>query len=181
MNEQEEWRWIPGYEGRYMVSSSGRIKSFVKYNTGKIISERRKNNCGYPSVRLRYAPKKSEQFLVHRLVAKAFIPNSENKPFINHKNFIKSDNRIENLEWCTQHENMLYTNEHNGPHSIRGTKNMWAKLNENDVLNIRDLRKQGKSGPQIAQMFNISISHANMVSRKSSWKHLKDVEVSIGK
>lgn len=71
-----------------------------KYNRRELILRPTINNTGYYAVKI-----KSKHYLVHRLIAKAFIPNPENKSFINHKNGIKTDNRIENLEWSTPSEN----------------------------------------------------------------------------
>lgn len=112
----EWWKYIPGYEGLYMVSNLGRIKScdrYVKHNCGGlklikggIISLRVKKN-GYVQVQL-CKEGQVKFYLVHRLVAEAFIPNPDNLPQVNHKNEDKTDNRVENLEWCTALYNISY-------------------------------------------------------------------------
>lgn len=90
------WKEIEGY-GEYEVSNMGEIRHRITKSPHKL------NICqhGYPKIYFN----KSSHF-VHRVVMKAFVPNLENKPFVNHKNGIKSDNRVENLEWCTAKENI---------------------------------------------------------------------------
>lgn len=97
----EEWRPVVGYEGKYEVSSLGRIKITRKNKLMKPW----KNNKGYYMISLSKAGVK-EKFLVSRLVAIAFIPNPEHKPYVDHINTIPTDNRVENLHWVTQSENL---------------------------------------------------------------------------
>lgn len=108
--KNEEWRDVVGYEGRYQVSSMGRVKSLERKDClGRIQKERilkpGVNGGGYLKVGLR-AGGKTRMFLVHRLVCQAFHENPDNKPQVNHLNEDKTDNRACNLEWCTRRENM---------------------------------------------------------------------------
>ena len=102
----EQWKDIEGYEGIYQISSHGRVKSF---KNGKIkILKSRINDKGYNTTCLR-KDGKSKYKLVHRLVAEAFIPNIDSKPYINHIDGNKLNNNINNLEWVTPSENTLHT------------------------------------------------------------------------
>ena len=100
----EEWRDIQGYEGLYQVSNLGNIKSLFRY---KKILKKSPVSSGYLSVEL-WKDKKNRRHLIHRLVAKAFIPNPEQLPQINHKDEDKTNNQVDNLEWCTAKYNMNY-------------------------------------------------------------------------
>ena len=102
----EEWRDIEGYEGIYQVSNLGRVKS-LKFNKERILKPR-KDTIGYLAVIL-YKDGKVKRYLVHRLVANAFIPNSNNLEDINHINEIKTDNRLSNLEWMNHKDNVRYS------------------------------------------------------------------------
>lgn len=113
---KEVWKDIKGYEGLYKVSNLGNVKSLPRrcknrcssYMTKERILSQIKLNEGYLVVNLfKNGIKKGKQ--IHRLVAEAFIPNPLNLPQVNHKKeFEKTNNRVDNLEWCTQEYNLNY-------------------------------------------------------------------------
>ena len=114
MAENETWKPIPGYEGYYDVSDKGRVRSLVRKSKYGFLAKRkspRLNNLDNPRGYYRtwlYKDGEGKHWLVHRLVAMAFIPNPDNLPFINHKDENPSNNSVDNLEWCTTAYNNNY-------------------------------------------------------------------------
>lgn len=115
----EIWKDIVGFEGLYQVSREGKIRSLdrrvqcvdsVRCYKGRLMKQHKKKN-GYLQVCLR-RQKIGKQYLVHRLVATAFLPNPDGLPVVNHKDENKENNSVENLEWCTQSYNNAYGDGH---------------------------------------------------------------------
>lgn len=110
--EKEEWREIKNYPN-YMISNRGRVKSLNYNKTGEErIMKFAINKKGYCCVVL-YKDKKQKHYLVHRLVATAFIPNPNNLPQLNHKDEVKTNNCVDNLEWCDAKYNINYGTHNN--------------------------------------------------------------------
>ena len=104
--EQEIWKDVVGYEGFYQVSNFGRVKSTVHFTHKKdTILKGDIKNGGYVYVNL-YKNHKGTKFYVHRLVAKAFLKQYDDKQYVNHIDCNKQNNKVENLEYCTQKENI---------------------------------------------------------------------------
>lgn len=103
---QEVWKDISGFEGLYQVSNLGRVKSLKSRGKREHILSADVNNT-YPHVNL-CKNFKPYTFLVHRLVAQAFIPNPDNLPEVNHKDEVKTNNCVDNLEFCTRKYNVNY-------------------------------------------------------------------------
>lgn len=115
--KKEIWKDVFGYEGLYQISNFGNLKSMDKIAinprygnqklNGKTISTHKNKKTGYISCKI-YKGSGAKTVKIHRLVAQSFIPNPYNKPQVNHKNGVKSDNNVKNLEWVTARENQIH-------------------------------------------------------------------------
>ena len=143
----EEWRDIQGYEGLYQVSDQGRVKSLdrraVNHKGGTtrivhgVVMNPWDNGNGYLVVGL-HNRRSVKNCYVHRLVAEAFLERTENEKYINHKDYNTHNNRVENLEWCTQ--------EHNINHSIANMKKPKSKSRPSNTGEKYITRKTNRSG-----------------------------------
>lgn len=169
----EIWKEISGYKGLYEVSNFGKIKSIEKivpfrgsFTTKKWKVKNIRKRGDYLGVTLcKLSVKKT--FLVHQLVASAFIPNPENKPTVNHKDCDTSNNHVDNLEWATQKENIDYAvslQRH-----CHGETHGCHKLTEDQIRQIRS-HKQG--GNNLAKMYDVSYSTIKRIRNKKAWRHV---------
>lgn len=121
---------IQGYPN-YLISEQGEVFSLL---SNKFLTPCLNKRKGYYQVTL-YKAGYKEKFLVHVLVAEAYIPNPLNKPFVNHKNGVKTDNSVENLEWVTHKENMQHAFTNNLVINPAGTE---GRNYQGDTLVFRD-------------------------------------------
>lgn len=110
--EGEVWKPCPEFEEKYLISSHGRVISIGTYNTckksGLLNLYKKHGRNGYIQVRL-YDNGRAKTIEIHTLVAKAFIPNPNNLPMVNHIDEDKTNNNVENLEWCNNEYNIRYS------------------------------------------------------------------------
>lgn len=104
----EIWKDVTWYEWKYQISNLWNTRNLNYNKSGESKLLKPQYNSWYTYINIRIN-KKHKQHKIHRLVAQRFIPNLENKPFINHINWIRDDNRVENLEWCTPSENTRHS------------------------------------------------------------------------
>lgn len=164
IKEIEIWKDIQGYEGLYQVSSLGRIKSLNRYKQAKNDSissfkERIKklqlSYKGYLMVTLS-RNKERKTFFVHRLVALAFLPNTENKPHIDHIDTNKQNNNVNNLRWVTPAEN------NNNSLTKEKLKNFRDKMKSGDYSRSKIVLQYSLSGDFIKEWTNITTIHKEM-------------------
>ena len=185
MKRYEHWKPISGYEGLYEVSSFGRVRSLDRvvkkkcrggqtavclYN-GKLL--KLATNCNYLTVQLNKNGT-GKTHAVHRLVARAFIPNPKSLPQVNHKDENKWNNCVENLEWCDGHYNCTYgTIIERKRQRVSGEGNPRCQLTEIAVREIRELHKQGLSNSTLGTQFGVSPDTIYQIVTKRRWKHIE--------
>lgn len=173
----EIWKPVPGYEAFYQVSNMGRVKMNQKkikhrHGTTRFLEERimKTRVCqGYEILGLRSGVNSGKQVIkkVHRLVAEAFIENPEQKEQVNHINGVKTDNRLENLEWATASENQKHRFTHLGqlgtwvgrkhtPETIKMLIGMKSTLNDGQKAKALEMLAKGMFQREVAAFFGVS-------------------------
>ena len=184
---REVWKDVVGYEGLYQVSNFGNVKSLDRevapnnrvpyWRKGKMCKQS-KSNLGYLTVGFTVNNKKINKY-VHRLVAEAFVPNTNNKPQINHIDCDKENNYASNLEWCTNSENHIHATK-NGLNKLHlhrvaysGEENGRSLLTKEQVLEIKQKYIPYKySAKKLSKEYNVSESCITHILNNTSWKEI---------
>ncbi len=189
--QPEDWSSIPNYQLKYMQEE---FKDVVGYedlfsisNTGKVYSKRTNrilktlfSKIGYEIFTTKIGGRKgiNKCFKVHRLVAEAFLPNFENKRCVNHKDGIKTNNHISNLEWASYSENNKHAYTTGLKVALKGENNANAVLTEQDVKFIKTLREvEGIGKRKISTCLNLPLHAVSNVLRGNTWKHVNTPEI----
>ena len=181
--EGEVWKTI-SEASNFMVSNYGRVKSlgrkvrYVHAKTGKehfrltqdVILKEFNSKYGYKTVLIRCDDGRKRNLMTHRLVAKAFIPNPENHPVVNHKDGNRINNHVDNLEWCTvqynsQHSMKIGTSKFGSNHTV-------SKLNEPFVELLKIKMALGFTISELAYEYNIQSATLSLIKSGKQWKHV---------
>lgn len=155
----EIWKNIKGFEGIYQASNLGNIRSLdhvVDFGNRKRTAKGKLLNFNLHKSAYLYVHVGKKR-TVHRLVAETFIPNPEKKPFVNHKNGNRSDNRVVNLEWCTEQENCI--------HGLTITKRKVPKHYKLTEEQVQQIKHSNKCKKLLCHDFNISLSTVYLIKR----------------
>ena len=185
---KEIWKDILGYEGLYQVSNTGKVKSLkrkvyagrgrMRWQYERILSKNKTNGNGYKIVTLNKDGKGQNKY-IHRLVAETFLENPYNYKYINHKDENKSNNCVDNLEFCTAQYNSTYNNLHirNG---LKNRNNKYSKkilqLNDNDeIINIFPSISEASRQLNVSQQaISDCLRGIQLHSANYKWKYADD-------
>lgn len=167
----EVWKDVPGWEGYYEVSSLGRVKGVnITHNYHKPrILKASPDKDGYPRVAMckngtvKYAT-------VHCLMAQSFMEPDPERPYVNHKDGIKTNCVLDNLEWCTIKENNQHARD-TGLVDRRGDKSNFATFSEKEVTQVRRLISDGLSNKRISEMMGTTPFNIWSIRNGRTWKH----------
>lgn len=166
----EIWAAIDGFNGYYQISNYGRVKRIRDGWPVKMLRISR-DSRGYPHTSLHFDKTKTT-IKIHRLVANAFIPNPEGKRTINHINGIKTDNRVENLEWMTDVENVRHAVESKLRIAATGDRHGMASITNDTAIEIKKLISNGMRGCEIARKVGVNPAIVYSIKSGTCWKNI---------
>jgi len=174
----EKFYPVVGYEGIYEINKNGIVKSIIRETntcgrkpSGKIIKQFI-GRGGYLYIALR-KNKKQTSVLMHRILAITFIPNEEDKPTVNHKNSIRTDNRLSNLEWNTYSENNSHAHKLGKQSEYYGENHSQSKLKEKQVIEIRSKYIKHKyTAPDLAKEYKVSKGAIVAILNRTTWRNI---------
>ena len=181
----EIWKDIKDYEGLYQMSNKQRVKSLDRYKTFEngvkflirkaVLIKPRIRKTGYVTVGLyRSEDDSKKEHFIHKLMLQTFVPNPENKLEGNHKNGIKTDNSLENLEWCTRAENNRHAIDTGLLVAPKGIYVHNAKFTEHQIRLIKRFYRRYPNANQrkVSKKMNICYKQLNKILKGGSWKHI---------
>lgn len=162
----ERWEFIPGYGTEYMVSNFGNV---INHRTGKSIRPFRQTHKKYLRVNLYNGSRVLRQWGVHQLVAMAFIGPKIGDMCVNHIDCDPTNNRLDNLEYCTPKENSLHAARNGLLPCVKGELNGASKLRHDEVMDIKYLLSCGFTDKQISLMFCVSSACIGAIRIGRNW------------
>lgn len=162
----EIFKDIIKFENTYQISNIGNVRN---KKTGLLLTPQY-NKKGYQYVYLSYSHTGRVKWYIHRLVAKHFIPNPENKPQVNHIDCNKQNNSVDNLEWCTNNENQKHASLNNL--HCHGEQHKSHKFNEVNIKLLPKLTTIGFTISQLNRLTGVANINIEKVIKGKTWKHL---------
>lgn len=164
--KDEVWKDIPGYEGLYQASSYGRVRGLKRCVGGRMqramILKQSTHRDGYLKIGL-YKDHRRKDFQTHRIIALTFIPNPKGFPQINHKDENKSNNHIDNLEWCTGSYNCKYGHRNDKAIAMCSVRVAQLDLNGNRIAEYPSMKEAKRiTGVSNSHICNVCHGHRRM-------------------
>lgn len=185
---KETWKDIKGYEGLYSISTNGRVKRLARdriiaTGVNKPLKEKEiktfEGKLGYIHVNL-WKNGKMKQHRIHRLIMLAHTKKPKDKNVINHIDGDKTNNKLQNLEWCTYKENTIHAYKTGLAKGKKGIENSQGRLTNEEVISMRKLYSTGNyTQKEIGEIYGISRRHAGDIVNEKRWSWLTEEKVGV--